>query len=301
LLAALALTGFLHAPASGAQPVLAPARTVQVDGLAVNYTSNVTDPDAVTLVLVHGFGASLETWHDVYPALARQFQVARLDLKGHGFSAKPARDDYTWDEQARLVTAFIARLGLKRVVLVGHSLGGGIALLTCLQRQERAAFDIVGIVLISSAGYAVEVPFFIGYLRDPVARFFVYLVSPEFRVRFIFERVLGGRARITPERVHRYAYFLELPGSRNALERTAEHIVPANVGELGRRYRQIAVPALILWGENDNVIPVAYARRFNRELKDSRLTILPQTGHLPQEERPERVVEEIRGFVRALP
>ncbi|MBI3042899.1 MAG: alpha/beta fold hydrolase [Betaproteobacteria bacterium] len=134
-------------------PVLTPGQTADLDGVAVNYTSNVKDPEDVTLILIHGFGASLESWHGVHPALSAQFPVVRLDLKGHGFSSKPKHDKYSLDEQARLVTAFINKLGLKRVVLVGHSFGGGVALLTFLQRQDRrASFDIAGLILIGSAG-----------------------------------------------------------------------------------------------------------------------------------------------------
>jgi len=280
---------------------LAPSETVYIDGITLNYTSSTIAPEDVTLVLIHGFGASLETWYDVYPSLSAQFRVVRLDLKGHGFSSKPEDDNYTLDEQARLVIAFITKLGLKRVVLIGHSFGGGVAVLTYLRYQDqKPSFDIVGMVLIDSAGYPQALPFFVKALRDPVRRFFIYLMSSEFRTRLLLERVFSVTSQVTPERVHRYAYFFDLPGSRNALEQTAKHIVPPDVDQLILRFRQISIPTLIIWGERDSVIPVENAHKFAQDIKTSRLAVFPETGHVPHEERPAQVLKELGDFLRAL-
>jgi pimeloyl-ACP methyl ester carboxylesterase len=105
---------------------------------------------------------------------------------------------------------------------------------------------------------------------------------------------------VTPERVHRSAYFFDLPGSRNALEQTAKQIVPPNIDQLILRFRQISVPTLIIWGERDSVIPVENAHRFDQDIKTSRLTVSPETGHMPHEERPEQVLKELGDFLRAL-
>jgi len=282
-------------------PTLAPSQIIYVDGIALNYTSSVKAHENATLVLIHGFGASLETWHDLYTPLSTQFPVVRLDLKGHGFSSKPEDGNYTLDEQARLVIAFITRLGLKRVVLVGHSFGGGVALLTYLRTlDQKPSFDIVGMVLIDSAGYPQPLPFFVRALRNPVTRFFTYLMSPEFRARFLLKRVFSVTSQVTPERVHRYAYFFDLPGSRNALEQTAQYIVPPNIDQLVLRFSQVSIPTLIIWGERDNVIPVENAQRFNQDIKSSKLAVFPETGHVPHEERPEQVLKELGDFLGAL-
>lgn len=251
--------------------------------------------------MIHGFGASLETWHDVYPTLKTRYRVVRLDLKGHGFSSKPEDEEYSLDDQARLVIAFISKLGLKRVVLVGHSLGGGVALLTHLRAQDhKPEFEIVGLVLIDSAGYPQELPFFVRTIRNPITRFFAYLLSPEFRAQLLLERVFSVTSRVTADRVHRYAYFFDLPGSREALKRTAKYIVPPNIDELVGRFEQITVPTLIVWGEQDSAIPLEYAHRFNRDIKNSRLKILRETGHVPHEERPEQVLEALGEFLMVL-
>jgi len=120
-----------HVPTGPDVPV--PALTANVDGIRINCTrAGAAAPGRPTLVLVHGFGASLDTWNDVHDALASDFPVVRIDLKGSGFSDKPDDGHYAVDDQVRLLRRFVQQLGLSRVVLVGHSLGGGIAIETAV-------------------------------------------------------------------------------------------------------------------------------------------------------------------------
>ena len=113
-------------------PTLAPASGIQVNGVRLNYQiGGLKQPRNVpVVVLVHGFGASLESWHDIYPHLCGDYQTVRVDLKGFGFSSKPKDSTYSLEDQAELLASFLKGLGLGRVVLVGHSYGGGVALLT---------------------------------------------------------------------------------------------------------------------------------------------------------------------------
>jgi pimeloyl-ACP methyl ester carboxylesterase len=299
LIAALLVLPAVHAHALTEDPPrLTPARSLEVNGVTINYDASLSPSTAPTLVLIHGFGASLETWNDIYPALRTKYSVVRLDLKGHGFSSK---QQYAMEDQARLLAGFITRLGLKRVVLAGHSFGGGVALVTYIHAQNtKAASDIAGLILISSAGYPQELPFFVETLRNPVARFFAYLQPAPTRSRYVLNKIFTVNSRVTPDRVHRYAYFSDLPGSRAALERTARYIVPPNIEELNSHIRNISVPTLILWGAQDTVVPTENALRFNREIKNSRLKMLPQTGHVPQEERPEQVIDTLSEFLSTL-
>ena len=190
---------------------------------------------------------------------------------------------------------------LKRVVLVGHSFGGGVALLAYMHAQHnKTTAGFAGLVLISSGGYPQNLPFFIDMLRTPVGRFFAYLRPPHARSRFVLERIFTVSSRVTAERVHRYAYFSDLPGSRAALERTALHIPPPNLEALNAQIPTISAPALILWGAQDSVVPLEHAHRFHREIKGSHLKVLAQTGHVPQEERPELFIEALSEFVTGL-
>jgi pimeloyl-ACP methyl ester carboxylesterase len=280
---------------------LAPGLSIEVDGVKVNYTSTVKAPQDLTLVLIHGFAASLEAWFDVHPALAANFQVVRLDLLGHGYTDKPRTGDYSPQGHARLVTRFLEKLGLKRVVLAGHSMGGGIALLTIQNTLTQSrTFEVAGLVLISSSGYPQRLPFFIEVLRDPVQRFLSQLIPVEQRTRYTLEKLFFLPSRLTAERVHRYAYFATLPGSPHALTQTALLISPPDVEQLSTQIPQVRVPTLILWGDQDRTVPVENAHRFHRDIKGSALQILPQTGHMSPEERPEQIIDFIEKFSKSL-
>jgi pimeloyl-ACP methyl ester carboxylesterase len=280
---------------------LAPASSIDVDGVKVNYTSTVKSAQDLTLLLIHGFAASLQAWYDVHPALAAKFPVVRVDLLGHGYTDKPETGDYSPQGHARLVTRFIEKLGLKRVVLVGHSMGGGIALLTIQNTlTQRRNFEIAGLVLISSSGYPQKLPFFVEALRDPVQRFLSQFIPVEQRTRYTLDKVFFLPSRVTPERLHRYSYFATLPGSHHALTQTALQISPPDLDQLSTQIPQVRMPTLILWGDQDRTVPVENAHRFHQDIKDSTLRILPQTGHMSPEERPEQVVDFIDKFATPL-
>jgi pimeloyl-ACP methyl ester carboxylesterase len=282
-------------------PPLAPARSIEVDGIKINYTSTVKSPQDLTLVLIHGFAASIQSWFDVHPGLAAKLPVVRLDLLGHGHTDKPETGDYSPQGHARLLTRFLEKLGLKRVVLVGHSMGGGIALLTIQNTMtESKNFEIAGLVLISSSGYPQKLPFFLEVLRDPVQRFLAQLIPVEQRTRYTLEKLFLLPSRVTPERLHRYVYFAAQPGSQHAFTQTALQIAPPDVEQLSTQIRQVRVPTLILWGDQDRTVPVENAYRFHRDIKGSTLHILPQTGHMAPEERPEQVIDFIEKFFTPL-
>jgi len=225
----------------------------------------------------------------------------RVDLKGFGFSSKPQDEHYTPYDQALLLSKALKQLSLTNVVLVGHSLGGGIALITCI--ESLTAHDdlrIKGLVLIDSVWYPQKLPLYVSVLRNPVAGFLSTLAPSDFKVRYLLIHILYVKERVTPEMVHRYAYFLHQPGSHYALTKTAQQVLPDNVSELVPKISQVSIPTLVIWGENDTVIPVESGRRFHQDIPKSQLLVLTETGHLPHEERPAEVYAAIDNFIRSL-
>lgn len=280
---------------------LTPDRTISIHGVNINYTANIRSNGRPTVVLIHGFGASLETWNDIYPLLCESYSVIRMDLKGCGFSDKPKDDQYTTSDQARLLVEFLAELKQTHVVLVGHSLGGGVALLTYFESKVKTqGIDVRGLVLSDSAGYSQDLPFFVSAVRNPIMRLFSNLMPAGCKARFVLNRIFEVKDQVTPDRVHRYAFFLDRPGSRYALHQTAKQIVPQNVSELVAQFSTVTIPTLILWGENDRVIPMENARRFNQDIPNSQLVVLRGTGHIPHEERPAETFAAIDQFLKAL-
>ncbi len=252
-------------------------------------------------VLLHGFGASLETWRDILPHLGPHLLSYTVDLKGFGLSSKPDDGRYSIADQASVIAAFIEKLGLRGICLVGHSMGGAVALLSCLKLLESGAPDRVSALVLIAAPVAPQhLPFFIEFLRSPVSRSMVHLLPTSFQTRYVLRQIWYDPRGVTPERVERYARFVRLPGSLAAMAATARQIVPRNRGEIAEGIRDIRVPALLLWGDHDRVVFRWQAGLLQELLPDTRLSVLSRCGHIPQEERPEETACEILGFLGSL-
>lgn len=279
-----------------------PGLSLDVDGVRINYTSDVrANDDQPTLVLIHGFGASLDAWNDIYPALAAQRSVVRLDLKGAGFSDKPRNGQYAPADQAQLLLGFLRTLGLRRVVLVGHSLGAGIAIVATLANTPSPVGPAIeGLVLIDPAGYPQKFPFFIKVLRNPVLRFAARFRSADAKARYVLTHTFALNGRVTDERVQRYAYFLRLPGTERALEATAKALSYGTVDELSAQLGLLTVPTLIVWGAQDPVFAVEQAEFFHNAIAGSVVSVLPESGHVPHEEQPEATLEILQRFLSSL-
>ena len=252
-------------------------------------------------MLLHGLGASLESWSDVCPRLAERFPVVRVDLKGSGHSSKPDDGKYSSRDQAMLLVKFMAAIGLREVVLVGHSLGGAVVLVACLETASReSSCRVAGLVLIDSAGYRQRMPWYVRIIRGPLFRILAFFTSPWYIARFVLKRMFFVKSRVTKDRVSRYAHFFRLPGALDAFIATAQQILPPDLEETERSYPSIRVPTLIVWGANDPVVPVGHAHRFHADIRGSELRILEDTGHVPHEERPDTVADLISTFVASL-
>ena len=121
--------------------------------------------------------------------------------------------------------------------------------------------------------------------------------SPVYRARYVLDRIFVAKDQITPDRIRRYAFFWDMEESQYSFTAAAKQIVPENPERLIKQFRTIDVPTLIVWGEADPVIPLAYARRFHEDIRQSRLSVIADTGHVPHEERPERTLAVLRDFI----
>ncbi len=265
----------------------------------VEINFEVAGTGALPLLLLHGFGASLEGWRDIQPHLARTFRLYLVDLKGSGLSSKPDDGAYSLKDQAEIVVSFIEHLHLDRFTLIGHSYGGAVALLAYLWlKDRRCAESVRSLVLIDAAAYLQKLPFFISFLRIPLlSRILVDIMPTRWQVRTSLRRAFCEPSKVTPERIERYARFLDLPGARNALLETARLVVPRDSADIMGRIPEITVPTLILWGENDPFIPVASAHRLRRDIAASRLEIIRECGHIPHEEKPSETAGRILDFL----
>jgi pimeloyl-ACP methyl ester carboxylesterase len=257
------------------------------------------------LLLIHGIGVSSETWLPVLPALAEHFDVIAPDLLGHGHSDKP-RADYGVGAYACGMRDLLSVLGVEQPTVVGHSLGGGVAMQFAYQFPERCA----RLLLVSSGGVGPQVHPVLRLLAstrgESVLRVATTGPARELTARVV--RLLGPLLAplllSTGERdTRRFLAQLEALSTvdaRQAYLRTLRSVVDRRgqvVTMLDRAYLAAGVPTWILWGGRDKVISLTHGARACVAMPGSRLVFFPEAGHFPHEDEPERFVALVREFV----
>ncbi len=249
------------------------------------------------ILLVHGLGASTFTWRHIVRPLARNHRVIALDLKGFGRSDKRFGTRYSASDQAALVAAFIAKRNLDSVTLVGHSFGGTVALLTAL-KLRREPWRIARLVVMDAPALKQDYGAAAELLRIPGLPYVAMTITlPELMARLLL-RVVSAPGRVVPERdIRGYAApFYDL-GSRHAFIETAEAIFAHNRRGMGKRYRAIDQPTLLVWCRRDRIVPLRTGRRLARLLPNARLAVLGGCNHLPQDEVPGALLTKLRPFI----
>jgi pimeloyl-ACP methyl ester carboxylesterase len=252
------------------------------------------------LVLVHGIGDSSATWEEILPALASHHLVIAPDLLGHGQSAKP-RADYSVAAYANGIRDLLGVLGVRRATLIGHSLGGGVAMQFAYQFPERTE----RLVLVGSGGGGPEVSAvlrvlalpggeaLLHLLRLPTARWQAGVVVAALRA---LNTALGQDApdllRVVdalPDATGRAAFIRSL---RSVVDRRGQVITM-----LDRCYLTQGMPTLLVWGSRDAVVPVEHGRRAHAAMPGSQLEIFEGAGHFPFHTDPERFVRTLERFL----
>ena len=264
-----------------------------VDALGVRLRLRDTGPrDAPALILLHGFGASLETWEPWAERLSSQYRVIRFDIPGFGLTGPDPTGDYTDARGVRIIEALMDRLGLKTATIIGNSLGGKLAWMFAAAHQERTA----RLVLISPDGFAS--PGF-DYDKRPDVPLMVRLlpyVLPRPLLRMSLEPAYADPKKLTEATVTRYRDMMLAPGDRTAMiARMRQVMLHDPIPTL----QSIKAPTLLLWGEQDGMIPFDNAADYLRALPHATLVRLPKLGHVPFEEAPEESLKPLLAFLAA--
>jgi pimeloyl-ACP methyl ester carboxylesterase len=287
-------TGDCRAATTGIQPR---GLSFEYRGISIHYEEQ---GQGQPLILLHGYGASTYSWRHVLPYFSRSYRVIAIDLKGFGLSDKPTDSDYSVPEQSRMVYEFIRIHRLENVILAGHSLGGAVSLLTCLMQSDQGAHAISKLILIDTASYKQDLPLFISILTVPIINeLSLSLTSSNFKSRMILRKAFFDPSKITNEMVTTYGANLSLPGASQALIKTAKQMVPSNLDEISERYKSIDIPVLLIWGEKDEIVPLEVGRKLAGNIRNSRLVVVPNCGHVPQEECPNQAIEAMEKFLSA--
>ena len=254
-----------------------------------------------TMIFLHGFAASNRTWNDILPLLnGFDGRIIMFDLIGYGFSSKPRNGDYSFMANAAVISDFIDSNKIEDYVIVGHSFGGGVALMTTLNQLKASKYRPKGLILIDSAAYKVELPFFISYLKTPVLGYaLLALTPPEIQAKHTLKKLYFDKNKVTKDKIARYAFFMKMKGHNNTLLKSARQIIPKNPDSITSRYKNIDIPVLVIWGKDDSALPVSGAYRLADDLPNSTLKIIEKCGHIPQEEYPRQTAENINRFLQS--
>jgi pimeloyl-ACP methyl ester carboxylesterase len=252
------------------------------------------------IVLIHGITGSSDTWEEVIEELAEDHTVVAPDLLGHGESAKP-RGDYSLGAYASGIRDLLAALGHDRATVVGHSLGGGVAMQMAYQFPER----VERLVLVSSGGLGREVNLLLRAAALPGSE----VVLPLLTARPIIERAgafagFFGRLGLKPgadlEEIWRGFCSLNDVEARAAFVHTLRGIIDPGgqrVSATDRLYLAAEMPSLIVWGERDPVIPYRHGLRASESMPGSHLELFPNAGHFPHRDNPRRFTRVLLEFL----
>jgi len=254
-----------------------------------------------TILFIHGFGENHHTWRFLVPELAAKYHLIMLDLKGFGDSPKLKDKAYSVYDQALLVHKFIKEKKLKNITLVGRSFGGGVALIMALLQEDKLVENnIEKLVLINSMSYRQKLPSMMETLNKPFIGYLgIHLLNNEKIAREGYKFAFYDDSLIPEDSVKAAAAYLTFPLAKYAYLETVHQLIPDDISTLEKRYAEITLPTLILWGKEDVSISVKKAYRLKEALKNSTLKVLPHVGHMPQEEKPHVVSEEILKFMES--
>ena len=252
------------------------------------------------LLLIHGITSDSSIWQRVMPGLARRCTVIAPDLAGHGESHR-ARTDYSLGAHASTLRDLLMALGHTRASVVGHSLGGGVAMQFSYQFPEMCE----RLVLVDSGGLGREVSFLLRAATLPGSE----LVLPVLAASRLLEAgaKLGGlldrvglRLGTDLEQMARGHSTLADGESRAAFLHTLRSVVDyggQRVNASNRLYLAEHLPFLMIWGEHDSIIPADHGRAAHEALPGSELVVLARSGHFPQLDEPERFLEVLLDFI----
>ena len=265
-------------------------------GVRIHYTDEGRRSGR-TLILVHGFGASVHAWRPWIDRLAQDYRLIAIDLPGHGLTHTPPGYRATLEANAALVDALATHLNLDHFILAGHSMGGAVSLSYAMEHPER----LQGLVLVASAGWPGDrsgPPPAAALFNNDVGRFFLKLIDPRLVIGGGLKSAYADETLATDAVIDRYADLALAEGHRDVLltQRSAPEPpwTPAS-------FAAIRTPTLVMVGGKDALIPPDSGRALAGAIPGAYLVTYPEGGHLPMEQLPDQTVQHLLAFIRGLP
>jgi pimeloyl-ACP methyl ester carboxylesterase len=259
-------------------------------GVRIHY-KETGSKEAPAILLLHGFGASLQTWDAWADSLSSNYRVIRPDLPGFGLSGARADQNYSEAADLAALMQLLDRLNVKKVAVVGHSMGGKMAWNLAAADTDR----VTALVLMAPDGFPDSQDIGSKPYEVPAVMGAIQYFLPKYFVRKSIEPAFFNPQALSDSLVDRYDDMLRAPGVRRAiLDRANQTIYTDPVSRLAA----IKAPTLLLWGEDDQMIPSDNAQRYGTHLQNASIVVLPQLGHLLQEEQPEKGLAVVIQFLQ---
>lgn len=266
-----------------------PGDYLDVDGIRLHLRDN-GPRDAPSVIFLHGFGSSLHTWEPWAHSLSDKYRVVRYDLPGFGLTGPDPKGDYTDERGMEILAALMDKLSIQRASLIGNSIGGRLAWRFAARYPGR----VVKLALISPDGFASPG---CEYGKAPAVTLFVRMMKYVLPRAFVQANVAPAYAdprRLSHTTVDRYYDLMLAPGVRGAMISRLEQTKLKPPEPI---LKSIEASTLIVWGQQDKLIPISNAANYMKAMSHSTFVSLPKLGHVPQEEDPASSLAPVRAFL----
>jgi pimeloyl-ACP methyl ester carboxylesterase len=244
------------------------------------------------VLLLHGITTYSFIWNRIFPKLAENHDVIALDLLGCGNSDMPLDVSYALKDHADVLHGFVTALDLPPFHLVGHDLGGGIGQIFAINHPEK----LIDLSLLNTVAYDFWPVQPISAMRTPIVRQFLMASLDLGMFRLVVKRGVFNPEKVTSELMDSFMAPFKTQAGRKAFLHFARCLDNHNLMEIEEQLQKLALPVLILRGENDQYLSAEISFKLHREIPDSRLSVLPNAGHFFQEDVPELIVAELDSF-----
>jgi pimeloyl-ACP methyl ester carboxylesterase len=249
------------------------------------------------ILCLHGMGGSTFSWRHFIDPFSRNNKLILVDFKGCGKSPKPRDRKYSIHDHADSIYQIIVRENLTKLTLIGNSLGGAIALILAIRLSKESPGRLSKLILIDSGGDKRFLPAHLKLVRCFLGTPIVHLAPAQFAAKMVLRYCYYDKSKPTREQGSAYSAPLQAPGGRYAFLQTARQCIPEDADQLAEGISEIDVPTLIVWGREDAVIPLEVGELLHEAIPNSRLEVIEQCGHIPQEEKPEETIALISDFL----
>ncbi|WP_107865556.1 alpha/beta fold hydrolase [Agitococcus lubricus] len=269
-----------------------PSQFITIEGMQVHLRDEGVRDDPQPIVLLHGTSASLHTWEGWVSHLKTQRRVISFDLPAFGLTGPFPDNDYRIEHYTQFVQQVTTHLGIKEYVLAGNSLGGHIAWHVALASPQQ----VKKLILVDAAGYPFtpkSIPIGFRIAQIPVLNKVMEYTLPRHMVDASVRNVYADPNKVSTDLVDRYYDLTLREGNRRALVERFKQVSADNSDAI----KTISQPTLILWGKQDQLIPVELANKFHQDIQGSQLLVLDGLGHVPHEEDPQQTVKAVIDFL----